>query len=370
MHNSKRKTIGIFSYDFFPSLGGQGRHLYEISKRIPDNSKFNVLIFSPAANKIINHINIFKKTQSYHFGNIIFSILLNFKIKYLISKYNIDLIHLHGGPGGILLFRKINIPVIYTAHHTYYQQHKYIKKEFWKIIFRPFEIIGYRRSNNIICVSNSTKKVLANIYKIDPSKISVIPNGIDRNKFFNKKYYKVNNSIFFVGRLDKRKGIDFLIKTLPKIKSKIINIKLYIAGSGKYYPKLKNFVQNNDLNENVIFLGKISDNELLNWYNKVQIVIIPSVFEGFGITAVEAMACGAPIIATNTDGLSDLIKNNSNGLLVNYNDIDDLSNKIILLLDNENIRRNFSEKGIEMSKLYQWDRIANDTLKLYEKTID
>lgn len=368
--NNQVKNIGIFSYDFFPSIGGQGRHLYEIYKRISHNQKYRIFVFSPSNNKFEKHIQIFKRTQNYFFGNILFSILLNFRINKIIKKYKIDLVHLHGGPGGIFLFTRLKIPVIYTAHHTYYQQYKYIKSEFWKIIFKPFENYGYHLSKKIICVSKSTKNILIQYYNIESNKISVIPNGIDKNKFFNTNKGKINNTIFFVGRLDKRKGIDFLIKTIPVVKTKINNIKLYIAGTGKYYLKLNKFVLNNNLSKNVFFLGKISDKELLDWYNKVQIIIIPSVFEGFGITAIESMACGTPIISTNTDGLSDLIINNSNGILVEYNNVDNLSEKIINLLQNPPLRNKLSNNGIKFSKQFYWQEIAKKTFNFYGEAFE
>lgn len=358
--------IGVFTYDFYPFEGGQGRHVYEIYKRLIDKSEIDLTVFSPNDNDLKNHFKIFPFTKIVG-KHLLFSFLLHFKIRKLIKKYGLEVIHLHGGPGGIFFLKKLDIPIIYTSHHTYYQQIHFIPKQKWKWIFNIIESASYKKASKIIAVSSNTKKILIKHYAIQEKNISVIPNGVDISHFYPMKVENIENSILYVGRLDKRKGIDFLIKTIPLIKEEIPDIKLFIGGKGKLRESLEEFVKLNNLNDNVEFLGFISEDELTKWYNRAELVVIPSIFEGFGITAIEAMACGTPVIGTKVDGLVDVINNEIDGFLVEYDNKILLSKKIITLMKNKKLKQNFVNKGLQkVGKLFNWNKISELTLENYQ----
>jgi len=117
-------------------------------------------------------------------------------------------------------------------------------------------------------------------------------------------------------------------------------------------------------------VGTVDDSEVNEWYNKASVVIIPSVFEGFGLSAVEAMACGTPIIATDVDALRDVVEDGKNGLLVQYNNVEALSEKIIYLLKNKDEQSKFSINGKKRVKnVYNWNKISRDILRVYEDVL-
>ncbi len=324
------KKIGIFTDDFFPIKGGQGRHLFELYKRAYENDK-RVIIFSPNSNNLKNHIQIFPENKLGR--NLQFSFYLNKNINKLIKKYNLSTVHFHTGPGGIIIIKKPKAKMICTVHHTYYQQQKYILSQKWKYVLYLFEKKMYKNADKIIAVSEDTKKALIDYYKIPKSKITVIPNGVDFGRFRKiKEIKKISNSLLFVGRLDKRKGIDFLIKTIPLVKKEISNIKLFVIGKGKLRKKLEKFVKKNQLENNVEFLGFVPDEELPRWYNKCKITIVPSIFEGFGLTVLESLACGTPVIGTKTDGIRSIIEDKK--FLVEYGNKKRLVRKIVEYLSN------------------------------------
>ena len=358
--------LGIFTDDFYPHIGGMGRYVYEIASRLPQKQ---VLIFSSRDNKINNHVRI--KAPFYNkFRNLSFSLWLHQNVDHLIRKYNLSKINIQCGPGGLFLIKNVGVPVIATCHHTYWQQSHYIRSQFWKRIFIPFEKHTYEQADRIICVSEDSKRILICNYNISPDKIVVIPNGVDSKRFHSiKNIKKIPKSLLFVGRIDNRKGIDFLIRTMPLVAKEIPEVKLFIGGTGKELPKLKKEVKNHDLEENVEFLGFIPEDKLNEWYNRVRCVVVPSVFEGFGLTPIEAMAAGTNVIATNVDALKDVVENNVNGLLVEYNDIGSLSDKIIYLLRDRTKQAEFINKGKEkVEKIYNWDIILKSFLKkIYEQ---
>lgn len=359
------KRIGIFTYDFYPIIGGQGRHIIELYHRIYNKKGF--LIFSPNANNLKNHKTLFNFTTKLG-KHLLYSFLLNFKIKGLIKKYNLDIIHLHCGPGGTLILKKSKSKFICTVHHTYYQQQEYVPSQKWKYFLYLLEKKMYKNADKLVMVSEDTKKVLIKNHGVFPSKIEVIPNGVDFKKFKkNKRIKKIKNSLLFVGRLDKRKGIDFLVKTIPFIKKEIPDIKLFVIGDGKMRKKLEKYVRNNDIESNVKFLGFVPNSYLLRWYNRCQLTIVPSVFEGFGLTVIESLACGTPVIATNVDGIRSIIKNNKNGILVEYGNKKELAGQVVRLLNNPSLRKEFSIEGLKTIKeKFDWDEITLKTLKVYK----
>lgn len=322
------KTIGIFSYDSYSFIGGQGRNL---SNLVIDFRKTNkVLVFTPFKSKISSSYQVFPISGKVG-KNLFFSLYLNFYLEKIITKFKLDKIVLQGGPGGILLIRKPSVELEYVANHTYFQQYKYIKSQFWKVIFYLPERIGYRNSNKIHSISDSTKKVLVQKYKIQESKIIVNKPRVDKRIFFkDKKIKRDKNIIFFVGRLDKRKGIDFLLKSFFLVCQKDSNLNLYIAGRGRMEKWIKRFICEKGMENRVKLLGFISDKELNSWYNKAACVVVPSIFEGFGLTVIEALACGAWVIGTDTDGIRESIIDGENGYLCRYGNCQELAEKIML----------------------------------------
>jgi len=360
------KIIGIFTYDFYPIIGGQGRHLIELYHRIYNKNGF--LIFSPNTNNLKNHKTLFNFTTKLG-ENILYSFLLNFKIKRLIKKYNLDIIHLNCGPGGILLLKKPKSKFICTVVHTYYQQQKYIPSQKWKYLLYLLEKRMYKNADKLIAISEDTMKTLISNYEVEPSKIDLIYSGVNINKFRKiDNIKKIKHSLLFVGRLDKRKGINFLLETILLVKKEIPNIKLFIIGCGKMRKKLERFVRDNDIESNVKFLGFIPDSYLLRWYNRCQITIVPSLFEGLGLTVIESLACGTPVIATNVDGIRSIIKHNENGILVEYNNKKELATYVVKLLNNHHLREELSAQGLKTVKeIFNWDKITKQIIELYKK---
>jgi len=347
--------VGIFTDDFYPLTGGQGRHIKDLYNKLYKKKDF--LIFSPNENNLINHKTIFKFSRK--FGkNLFLSFLINKNINEIIQENNIDIVHFHCGPGGLILIKKPSVKLICTVHHTYYQQQKYIPFQKWKYLLYLLERKMYHNADKIITVSESTKEVLVKNYNVSPEKIVVIYNGVNFKIFKKiKSIKKIPNSLLYVGRLDKRKGIDFLVKSIPLVKNEIPDIKLFIIGKGKSREKLEKFVEENNLEDNIKFLGFVPDDELPKWYNQCKLTIVPSVFEGFGITVIESLACGTPVVGTNTDGIKDIIKDKN--MLVKFGDKEDLAKKIVKLLENNQIKFNFKKNN------YNLDRIAKETLEVY-----
>lgn len=354
-------TLGLFTDDFYPHIGGMGRYVCEMTSRLPAE---DLLIFSPCENDIPNHIQVKPKLHE-KFKNLSMSYWLHNNINDLIDNFSLSRINIQCGPGGIFLLKKPGKPVIATCHHTWWQQSRYIKSQFWKAAFIPFEKRTYQQADRIICDAEDSQNILHTRYGISLDKMAVIPIGVDTRKFFPiRNIKKIPCSLFYIGRIDKRKGVDFLIKAMPSVAKEIPEVKLFVGGTGKDLEKLKGYVKELNFKKNVEFLGFIPEEKLNKWYNKVQCVVVPSVFEGFGLTAVEAMAAGTSVIATNVDSLKNIVEDNVNGFLVDYNDTESLSEKIIYLLKQPAKQKAFIAKGLEkITSVYNWDNIMKRNLE-------
>jgi glycosyltransferase involved in cell wall biosynthesis len=362
--------IGIFTHDFYPYVGGQGRHIYELYKQSEaqrlDNMEF--IFFSPALNSIPNHVQLFPETNASKFKNISFSIKLHFSIKKLINQYRLDIVHCHGGPGGIFMTARIDKPLFFTCHHTYWQQSHYIKKQAWKRIFIGAEKRGYQNAQSIICVSPSTQRILIENYGLAAAKIHMIPNGFSSTS--SLKSVTINGksqSILFVGRLDERKGIDFLVHGMQLLGKTHPQIKLEVIGSGKLLAPLRQYADSRQLN--VVFHGFVEDSVLEKIYSRFFVQIAPSIFEGFGITILEAMNHSLPIIGTDVDGINDIIQNGQNGLLIPYGDKTELINAVLRLYQKPEMQNRLAKAGLASLRDYQWSTIFDQTTRLYETTI-
>jgi len=322
--------IGVVTYDFFPFIGGIGRHTYLMFSEL---KHLNILFFSPARNLLPRHLRInFWAVRL--FKQVGVSIWLFFNVYRIISEYRLDKLNIHSGAGGVLLIQKIPVPVIVTCHHTYWQQYTYIKSQFWKRIFLPFEKRTYRLATRIVCVSEDTKNILVEHYHIAEDKILVIHNAVDTDKFYDLSGQKNPHSVLYIGRIDKRKGIEFLIRSMPFVVRQIPDAILVVGGKGSHLEKMKALVSRLKLERNITFLGFVPDDQLNSLYNQAQCAVVPSIFEGFGITVIEALAAGTRVVGTDVDGIREILKNEDYGVLVKYGDYSALAGAIISELRN------------------------------------
>lgn len=361
------KNIGIFTHDLYPHKPwGQGRYVFELAKNLRRIHPGRIFVFSPAPGmKEPWHVQLFAGSHDTLGKNITFSVKLGFIIKRLIRKYGLGLLHFQGGPGGLFLIHKPSVPIVYTVHHTYYQQSMRIGSQRWKKVLFLWELFGYRNADFLIYDSVSTSKVLAQHYGVRDKSL-VIPLGVDGERFYDLNLPRIPDSLFFIGRLEKRKGIDFLVKAMPMIKAVRGSVRLFIAGDGVLRAELENMVARDGLEDSVTFLGVIDDGEVNGWYNRLSVAVTPSVFEGFGLSAIESMACGTPVVATDVDGLRDVVEDGVNGLLVPYGDANALSESILHLLGDGQERRRLARNGKQRAEsLYSWENVAKCVADVY-----
>lgn len=208
------------------------------------------------------------------------------------------------------------------------------------------------------------------------NKIVVTPPGIDLEKFRPLNLPKKDdNIIFFLSKLDKfhlYKGLEYLLLSIKKVIPNL-SLKLYIGGEGELSDYYKKFVKENDLENAVIFLGFLKEEELLKYYNLCDVFVLPSISavqEGFGLVALEAMACKKPVIVTELIGVAEDIRQENAGIVVKPKNVDELSDALKLLFSNKKEMESRGENayGLVNAK-YTWQKNAEITEREYLKAI-
>ncbi|MBC7074253.1 glycosyltransferase family 4 protein, partial [Candidatus Parcubacteria bacterium] len=259
-------------------------------------------------------------------------------------------------------------PIKILTFHSNLERSKTLER--FPFLISLFNKIVEWRIDGLICVSKHLLKFFEN-YK--GPKV-VIPNGIDLKKFqisFQKPKVFSNDkiNILFVGRIEERKGLIYLLKAFAILQKKYKNIRLIIVGDGSEEMKCKEYVKKNQLKE-VYFEGKKTEKEIPIYYLSCDIFVAPSIYgESFGIVLLEAMAAKKPIVAFDIPGFSEVVEDKKESFLVEAKNVQKLAEKIGILIENENLRKEMGEMGWKKVQQYSWDKIGERILNFYQEIL-
>ncbi len=268
-----------------------------------------------------------------------------------------DLIYFHypffGTSLIIWLFKLLNPQKKLIIHYHMDVRHKNI---FFKVSSWPEILIRkslFKMADKIVCASLDYVKhsQIKKYYSLWPGKFTEIPFFIDTNKFYpdlNKKNNKESKEILFIGGLDKAhyfKGVDILIQAF--FQANLKNTKLLIAGEGELKKDYQNLVKTLNIENEINFIGKPDTEELINYYQKADVLVLPSINsnEAFGIVLIESMACATPVIASNLPGVRNVFENNISGLKIEPKNINDLKNKLTYIIESTETRNKMGQEA-------------------------
>ena len=228
----------------------------------------------------------------------------------------------------------------------------------------------FRKSSEVyLTVSSNTAKLAK---ELGANKVEILPNAVDIDRFTFNSQSREENSILFVGRFERRKCIHVLLKSLNLLETPVNLAIIGPHSNDKYSKEILSQIkaENKKGNHNIIYLGSVSIDNLVKWYQKASIFVCPSSSESFGIVNVEAMSCGTPVIASDIEGIRDIIESDKDGILVPPNDPIKLAEAIQYLLDNEDVRVRFGKEGRKkVEREFSWAVIANRLCEIYEELI-
>ncbi|HPZ10225.1 MAG TPA: glycosyltransferase family 1 protein [Candidatus Eremiobacteraeota bacterium] len=269
-------------------------------------------------------------------------------------------------------------PTVLTIHDLSFLKFSDIFTGLQNSYYRAFVPRIARYADRIISVSRNTCQDVIDLLKISEDKIRIVYNGVDIKYFsrssikredLSKKEESLEKYILFLGVLEPRKNICRLIRAYASLPAYLRNnYKLIIAGSeGWLYKDIYSLVRELSLSERVVFTGEVPDNELPALYRGASLFVYPSLMEGFGIPPLEAMACGIPVIASNTSCFPEVLADGA--LLINPLDEEELSHSMVRVLTDKELSSELVSKGIKRASLFSWEDSARRTLEVYRELL-
>jgi len=238
----------------------------------------------------------------------------------------------------------------------------------------PKLIKALKNADEIISVSEFTKREIIEHFSINPEKISVITHGVDTDIFkpgkrdfdFRRIFDLPDSYILFVGNIEKRKNLFNIIKSFEKIQQKLNEIHLVLIGKNGYGgEEIRSFIKESSAFKNIIQLDYVSNNQLPKFYQNAELFLFPSLYEGFGMIVLEALACGCPVVTSNSSALPEA--GDHAVIYVDPLNTEDIAEKVIQLIKNKKLTSQLIEKGLTWIKGFTWEQAAQRTLQTYWK---
>lgn len=291
---------------------------------------------------------------------------------------NFDVIHAHDwlcAHSAKVLKCAYRTPLICTIHSTEHGRNNGIRTDMQHYISQIEWMLCYEAWKIITC-SYSMRQEVNDIFHPAWEKIWVIPNGVEKvpdltfdKKAFRNEYASDNEKIaLFVGRHVFEKGLHILVEAAKEIDNRIGNVKFIIVGTGPITEEIKDRVRYCGMENKFIFTGYVDQNTKNKLYKIADAAVFPSLYEPFGIVALEAMESGCPVVVSDVGGLGEIIQHKQNGLKAYAGLANSLADNIIELLSNVDLANDLKANALQVVKdKYSWDRIAKLTCKLYEE---
>ena len=235
-----------------------------------------------------------------------------------------------------------------------------------------------QNSDTIITVSEFSKKDIIRIFNVDDDKIKVThlaaedyfrPIDKEKSKYFLKNKYNIESDfILYVGGFSPRKNVRSILVAFSRIYQSLSkDYKVLILGSASDdHSYLITLCESLNISDNVIFTGYVPYEDLPYFYNSCSVFVYPSLYEGFGLPPLEAMSCGIPVITSNIASIPEVVGDSA--LLINPFDTEELKIALEKVLENAALSEELSKLGYARSKLFNWEKTASETLKIYEET--
>jgi len=368
--------VGIIADRLNRTLAGVGKYVYNLIKELSKINRENIFLINYINGSIFNlneliiknPFDFLPKKYAYYSWHL----YLNYYFKN--KRLDLDIIH---SPENVTLFVKLKEgqKKVITVHdimpYIFNQYHHFLLRCSYKL-FLPKTL---RTADKIIAVSHNTKRDIIKYFKIPEEKIEVIHLGVNENykplpeekvEYIKKKYSINYPFILYTGGLAPNKNVERLIYAFCKLKRKLPTYKLVITGMKRYkYKPIFKTIDKLNLQKDVIFTGYVPEEDIPALYNAADLFVYPSLYEGFGLPPLEAMACGTPVITSNTSSLPEVV--GDAGIMVDPYNVDGLAKAMYEVLTNDGLREELRKRGLERAKLFSWKKCAEEHLRVYEE---
>lgn len=385
----------MLSWEYPPKLvGGLARHVMELSEALVRlGHEVDVITSSwdeDAREEVMNGVHVHRVASSGLAARDIIdsAMLLNFSfleeaLRLSLLRKQFDLIHAHDwlvAYAAKALKHAWKRPLIATIHATEFGRNQGLHNDLQRKISDVEWWLTYE-AWRVICCSEFMKREINYVFQTPLDKIDVIPNGVRPNSLqvtnsagleeFRRQFAAPGEKIVFhMGRLVHEKGSSVLLEAIPNVLSRCHNTKFIIAGSGPAEGYLHRRVHELGIADRVHFVGHVGDEMRNRLLAIADVAVFPSLYEPFGIVALEAMAAKVPVVVSDTGGLAEIIRHAENGYKAYPGDVRSLADNIAAALLAEDFSKKLARAAYyEVVVRYDWDQIAADTVQVYERVL-
>jgi glycosyltransferase involved in cell wall biosynthesis len=376
-------------------FGGVERRIMETTKRLLNQTDITVYSGTKAGFKEaatiegVSFVPCYSTDKIFSLDNWFFNQSLTKKA----SNFTADIYEAHAvsGYGFPKKLKKlgINKPFIHTIHGVLADEYEQAKKNGYPS-FRD-RIANYfmhrlskleeqtaQQATSIVTISNYSLGKIQMLYGIEESKVHIVPNGVDVEKFkptdaqVARRQFGLSNEpcVLFVGSLIPRKGLSFLVEAAKIIIKENADTKFLIVGEGPLKNHLAISLSTANLSNNFKFLGNLDEDALSVVYNCTDVFVLPSIQEGQGIVLLEAQASGKPVVAFDVGGVNEAVRNNETGLLIKRGSSEKFGDALLRLLSDKSLREKMGANGRTfVTENFTWDICAQKMLKVYREAL-
>jgi D-inositol-3-phosphate glycosyltransferase len=307
-----------------------------------------------------------------------------------------DLVHSHYWLSGLAtldLVEKWQVPFVQMFHTLGKMKDRVAQAETEQAsaVRVESELRLLREADRIVASTQAELAQFQWLYKAETKNVEVIPPGVDTEHFYPipreeaKEFVGIGpkeKMMLFVGRIEPLKGIDTLIESIARLRQsgdikRACQCLVVIGGDPEAeehalsaeMSRLKSLRKQLGMEDLVTFLGSRNQDTLPYYYSAAEVVIVPSHYESFGMVALEAMACGRPVVASETGGLAFLIKDGETGFHVPAADVDALTDRLSQLLADPQLRRRMGSRGQQVAQNYSWEKVTKSILSMYQSVL-
>jgi glycogen synthase len=298
------------------------------------------------------------------------------------DRFEFDLVHSHDwlvAHAGHHLARRHRCPWVTTIHATEYGRHQGWVDKHPQAYIHHVERWMARRADRVVTCSHYMRGHVADVYGLDESRLAVIPNGIDPSELvpvddldtLRARFAAPDQQlVLLVGRLVYEKGFQLALEALPGLIRRVGKLRFLVAGSGTHEDELRRQACRLGLMRYGTFLGWIGDDVLHSLYRIADLCVVPSIYEPFGLVALEAMVSGCPCIVADTGGLREVVPNEDVGLRFRSRDPRSLANMVERLLTDGDLRDRLITEASEHVLRFDWTDVARQTASLYGELME
>lgn len=309
-----------------------------------------------------------------------YSIKEQTKFLKILNREKLDLMHFTHFNAPIK-YKKPFIVTIHDLTHTLFPGRK-MQGLVYRLAYKAVVKSAVKKAKRIIAVSQNTKEDLQRILNVSTHRIDVVYEGVNEEygqfsdakkeeaKNYLKQRYKIKPPfLLYTGVHRYHKNLPRLIKAFKLLALEYPKLQLVITGKeDPIYPEVENEAKTHNLEKKIIFPGLVPEEDLIALYNLAEVYVFPSLYEGFGLPILEAMQCGTPVCASNSSSLPE-VAGEGNALFFDPNEETDIAAKIAKLLEDESLRKDLIERGLQRVKDFSWKKMAQEILKIYETAI-